>query len=286
MLGNGQFEVNGYEFGCDSPVKVLTLQTGGLRWRVQDQENPVSDGVWFGADYVDPEPIEMDASVTGSTPAEAREELARFFRAWHAWDRATPGSEVALRYGIHGDERVVYGRPRDFNFNETTLWSQPRVRGNLLFERSGHYFYGAQRKLPLTITPGTAGGLVFPIVFPWGTTQGGTRQGIIEDGGGEVPTDDVQLTVRGPINRPIIRGAGWQVALSTSLAWDRSITINTRQRTALWDNGSSAAGTLSRRSRLADVVIPPGSSEIRFEGEDLSGTSQLLVSWRPAYTSI
>lgn len=286
MLGNGQFEVNGYEFGCDSPVKVLTLQTGGLRWRVQDQENPVSDGVWFGADYVDPEPIEMDASVTGSTPAEAREELARFFRAWHAWDRATPGSEVALRYGIHGDERVVYGRPRDFNFNETTLWSQPRVRGNLLFERSGHYFYGAQRKLPLTITPGTAGGLVFPIVFPWGTTQGGTRQGVIEDGGGEVPTDDVQLTVRGPINRPIIRGAGWQVALSTSLAWDRSITINTRQRTALWDNGSSAAGTLSRRSRLSDVVIPPGSSEIRFEGEDLSGTSQLLVSWRPAYTSI
>ena len=62
MLGNGQFEVNGYEFGCDSPVKVLTLQTGGLRWRVQDQENPVSDGVWFGADYVDPEPIEMDRS--------------------------------------------------------------------------------------------------------------------------------------------------------------------------------------------------------------------------------
>lgn len=286
MLGNGQFEINGYTFGCDDPVKVLTLQTGGLRWRVQDQENPVGDGVWFGTDRVDPEPIEMDASVTGSTPAEAREELARFSRAWHAWDRAVPGAEAVLRYGIHGDERIVYGRPRDFTFDETTLWSQPRARGKLLFERSGHKFYGAARELPLTITPGKAGGLVFPIVFPWGTVQGGQRDGVIEDGGGTVPTDDVTLTVRGPINRPIIRGAGWQVALSTSLAWDRSITINTRQRTALWDNGSSAAGLLSRRTRLADVTIPPGSSEIRFEGEDLSGTSQLLVSWRPAYTSI
>ena len=286
MLGNGQFEINGYTFGCDDPVKVLTLQTGGLRWRVQDQENPVGDGVWFGTDRVDPEPIEMDASVTGATPAEAREELARFSRAWHAWDRAAPGAEAVLRYGIHGDERVVYGRPRDFAFDETTLWSQPRARGKLLFERSGHKFYGAARELPLTITPGKAGGLVFPIVFPWGTVQGGQRDGVIEDGGGTVATDDVTLTVRGPINRPIVRGPGWRVELSTSLAWDRSITINVRQRTALWDNGSSAAGVLSRRTRLADITIPPGPSEVRFEGEDQSGTSQLLVSWRPAYTSI
>ena len=286
MLGNGQFEINGYTFGCDDPVKVLTLQTGGLRWRVQDQENPVADGVWFGSDYVDPEPIEMDASVTGATPAEAREELARFALAWHSWRRTTPGVDVALRYGIHGEERVVYGRPRDFAFDETTLWAQPRAAGSLVFERSGHLFYGSARELSLTITPGKAGGLIFPIVFPWGTIQGGTRQGIIEQGGGVVPTDDVTLTVKGPINRPIIRGPGWQVALSTNLEWDRSITVNTRRKTVLWDNGSSAAGVLSRRSRLSDITIPPGSSEIRFEGEDLSGTSQLIVSWRPAYTSI
>lgn len=286
MLGNGQFEINGYVFGCDDPVKVLTLQTGGLRWRVQDQENPVADGVWFGSDYVDPEPIKMDASVTGATPAEAREELARFSLAWHSWRRSTPNTEVALRYGIHGEERVVYGRPRDFAFDETTLWAQPRAAGSLVFERSGHLFYGSARELSLTITPGKAGGLIFPIVFPWGTTQGGTRQGIIEEGGGVVPTDDVTLTVKGPINRPIIRGAGWQVALSTNLAWDRSITVNTRSKTVLWDNGSSAAGVLSRRTRLSDITIPTGSSEIRFEGEDQSGTSQLIVQWRPAYTSI
>lgn len=286
MLGNGQFEINGYTFGCDDPVKVLTLQTGGLRWRVQDQENPVADGVWFGSDYVDPEPIEMDASVTGATPAEAREELARFSLAWHSWRRSTPNAEVALRYGIHGEERVVYGRPRDFAFDETTLWAQPRAAGSLVFERSGHLFYGSARELSLTITPGKAGGLIFPIVFPWGTTQGGIRQGVIEEGGGVVPTDDVTLTVKGPINRPIIRGAGWQVALSTNLAWDRSITVNTRSKTVLWDNGSSAAGVLSRRTRLSDITIPTGSSEIRFEGEDQSGTSQLIVQWRPAYTSI
>lgn len=286
MLGNGQFEINGYRFGCDDPVKVLTLQTGGLRWRVQDQENPVGDGVWFGTDRVDPEPIEMDASVTGSTPAEAREELARFYRAWHAWDRAVPGAEAVLRYGLHGDERVVYGRPRDFAFDETTLWSQPRARGTLLFERSGHKFYGAARELPLTITPGEAGGFIFPVEFPWGTTIAGRRDGIIPDGGGTVPTDDVTFTIRGPIARPKVTGPGWEIALATTLAWDQQITISIRRRTALRENGGSAAGSLSQRTRLADITIPPGPSEIAFIGEDTTGTSQLIVQWRPAFESI
>lgn len=286
MLGNGQFEVNGYRFGCDGPVKVHTMQTGGLRWRVQDQENPVADGVWFGTDYVDPEPIEMDATVTGPTPAEARAELARFSHAWHAWDRDVPGAETVLRYGIHGDERVVYGRPRDFDFDETTLWAQPRSRGKLLFERSGHKFYGAARELPLTITPGVAGGFIFPVEFPWGTTIAGRRDGIIDDGGGTAPTDDVTLTVRGPISRPRITGPGWEIALATTLLWDQSITISVRRRTVLRENGGSAAGVLSRRTRLADITIPPGPSEIAFIGEDSTGTSQLLVSWRPAFESI
>ena len=286
MLENGQFELDGYVFGCDTPVKVLTLQTGGLRWRVQDQENPVADGVWFGTDYVDPEPVEMDISVTGDSPSGARDELARFSRAWHSVRRSKPGAEAVLRYGIHGDERVMYGRPRDFTFDETTLYAQPRARGAVLFERSGHRFYGAQRELSLTITPGEAGGFVFPIEFPWGTTIAGRRDGIIPDGGGTVPTDDVTFTIRGPIARPKITGPGWEIALATNLLWDQSITIDVRRKTVLRDNGGSAAGTLSRRTRLDSITIPPGPSEIGFIGEDTTGTSQLLVQWRPAFESI
>lgn len=286
MLGNGQFEIAGYRFGCDTPAKVLTLKTGGLRWRVQDEPNPVADGVWFGTDYVDPEPIEMDMSVTGETPAEAREELARFSRAWHSFRRATAGAETLLAYGILGDERVVYGRPRDFTFDETTLYSQPRTRGAVLFERSGHLFYGGQHELSLTITPGEAGGFVFPIEFPWATTQAGRRDGIIPDGGGTVPTDDVTFTIQGPIARPTITGPGWEIALATTLQWDQQITVSVRRRTVLRENGGSAAGALSRRTRLADITIPPGPSEIAFIGEDTTGTSQLLVQWRPAFESI
>jgi hypothetical protein len=286
MLGNGQFDIAGYRFGCDTPTKVLTLQTGGLSWRVQDQENPVGDGVWFGSDYVDPEPVEMDISVTGNTPSEARQELGRFARAWHSFKRDTPGAVTALRYGLHGEERVVYGRPRDFTFDETTLYSQPRTRGTVLFERASHLFYGPARELPLTITPGQAGGLVYPIVFPWGTVQGGVRQGVIEDGGGTVATDDVELTIRGPIARPVVSGPGWSISLDLSLAWDQAVTISARRRTALRENGGSVAGRLSRRTRLSDIRIPPGPSEIKFAGEDTTGTSQLLVSWRPAYESI
>lgn len=286
MLVNGQFEIGGYVFGCDTPTKVLTMQTGGLSWRVQDQENPVGDGRWFGSDYVDPEPVEMDISVTGGTKEEARDELGRFARAWHSFQRSTPGALAALRYGLHGEERVIYGRPRDFTFDETTLYAQPRARGAVLFERASHLFYGQARELPLTITPGEAGGFVFPIEFPWGTTIAGRRDGIIPDGGGTVPTDDVTFTIRGPIARPKITGPGWEIPLATTLLWDQSITIDIRRKTVLRENGGSAAGALSRRTKLDSITIPPGPSEIGFEGEDQTGTSQLLVSWRPAYESI
>ena len=287
MLEHGQFALDGHVFGEGHAVYAAHVTHGGQAWRTDDVANPVGHNLWMGTDYADLQPIVLDLKITGDNPAAATEELERFANIWRAARKRGPGAESVLAWGKHGHTRRAYGRPRLFEPEAGDLYVLETAPGEATFQPNGPYVYqDTARELPLTITPGKAGGLVFPIVFPWGTVQGGIRQGVIEDGGGTVPTDDVTLTVRGPINRPTVRGPGWQVALSTNLAWDRSITINVRQRTALWDNGSSAAGILSRRTRLADITIPPGPSEIRFEGEDQSGTSQLLVSWRPAYTSI
>lgn len=287
MLEHGQFALDGHVFGEGHAVYAAHVTHGGQAWRTDDVANPVGHNLWMGTDYADLQPIVLDLKITGDNPAAATEELERFAGMWRAAGRRGPGAESVLSWGMHGRTRRVYGRPRSFTPENGDLYVLETAPGEATFQPNGPYVYDdTARELPLTITPGKAGGLVFPIVFPWGTVQGGSRQGVVEDGGGTVATDDVTLTVRGPINRPIIRGAGWQVALDTSLAWDRSITIDARRLTALWDNGSSAAGVLSRRTRLSDIRIPTGPSEIRFEGEDQSGTSQLLVSWRPAYTSI
>lgn len=286
-LEHGQFSLDGHVFGEGHAVYAAHVTHGGQAWRTDDVTNPVGHDLWMGSDYADLQPITLDLKITGTTPQDATLALERFAGVWRAAGRRGPGAESVLAWGMHGRTRRVYGRPRSFQPQDGDLYVLETAEGEATFQPNGPLVYqDTPRELPLTITPGEAAGLQFPIVFPWGTLMGGRRAGIIDDGGGTAPTDDVQLTVRGPINRPVIRGKGWTVALATNLAWDRHITIDTRRRTALWDTGASAAGVLSRRTRLADITIPPGPSEIQFAGEDQSGTSQLLVSWRPAFESI
>lgn len=286
-LEHGQFSLDGYVFGEGHGVYAAHVTHGGQAWRTDDVANPVGHNLWMGTDYADLQPIVLDLKITGDNPAAATEELERFAGMWRAAGRRGPGQESVLAWGMHGRTRRVYGRPRSFTPENGDLYVLETAPGEAMFQPNGPYVYDdTARELPLTITPGEAGGFVFPVEFPWGTTIAGRRDGIIPDGGGTVPTDDVTFTIRGPIARPKVTGPGWELALATTLQWDQQIEISVRRRTVLRENGGSAAGALSRRTRLADVTIPPGPSEIGFEGEDTTGTSQLLVQWRPAFESI
>lgn len=285
-LDHGQFALDGKVFGEGHDVYAANVTSGGQAWRSNDVPNPVGHNLWMGSDYADLHPTVLDLKITGTTPADAALALERFAGWWRAWSRRGPGDEVALSWGMHGRTRRIYGRPRSFLPEDGDVYVLETVPGEAEFQPNTPLVYDdTPQELSLTITPGGAAGFVFPIEFPWATSLGGQRAGVI-DSPGAVPTDDVTFTVRGPIARPKIIGPGWEIALATSLMWDQSITIDVRRRTVLRSGGGSAAGTLSRRTRLDSITIPPGPSEIRFEGEDQSGTSQLLVSWRPAYESI
>lgn len=287
MLEHGQFALDGKVFGEGHDVYAATVIHGGQAWRDNDVPNPVGHDLWMGSDYADLHPTVLDLKITGTTPADAALALERFAGWWRAWSRRGPGDEVALSWGMHGRTRRIYGRPRSFLPEDGDVYVLETLTAEADFQPNGPLVYeDTPQELSLTITPGEAGGFVFPIEFPWGTTIAGRRDGIIPDGGGTVPTDDVTFTIRGPISYPKITGPGWEIALATNLLWDQSITIDVRRRTVLRDNGGSAAGALSRRTRLDSITIPPGPSEIGFIGEDTTGTSQLLVQWRPAFESI
>ena len=78
ILGNGEFALNGFRFGCGhSNIGVSTLQATSIRWRVQDQPNPVGDNILTGRDYGDPQPIKLGVFFSGDTA----EEVARLRRS-------------------------------------------------------------------------------------------------------------------------------------------------------------------------------------------------------------
>lgn len=288
-LIHAEFDLDGYRFGPDHSVYLSRVDTPGISWRDQDLVNPVGANVFFGRDYQDPNPWSFDFTITGTTPAEAAENYFALANAWTAQHiRNTPGAELPLDFNMHGTDRRIYGRPRDLKTDDATdLFVLETVKAKATFQPSrAELFDGRVQTLPITMTPGPGGGFVFPIVFPLITTKGGSRQGIISAGEGLTPTHDVQVEIHGPVGQPRVTGPGWEFGLRTTLPHDRSITVDARRGTILWDNGSSAAGLITANTRLDDIVIPPGPSEIKYTGIDPTGTSTVTVTWHPTITTL
>lgn len=287
MLHHGEFEINGHRFGCHHPVKVVGFRSKGINWRVQDQPNPVGDGMRFGIDYADPEDLHLELSISDSTAEEVRSAFTEFSHAWADASRHTSGDLAVLRYGIHGTTRRVYGRPRALDVDEGAMWAQKVAQGTASFARSSHLFFDdqAQQSERLTLHASETGGLVFPIVFPWGTLPGGPRRGQVHVGG-TIPAPATVL-IHGPVTDPVVESGGWQVGFTgMRLAYDQSATVDALSGTVLRNDGASLAGKLTRNTFLADVRMRPGAQEITYQGDDPTGTSWAEVSWHPATTSI
>ena len=290
-LGNGEFALNGFRFGCGhSNIGVSTLNATSIRWRVQDQSNPVGDNILTGRDYGDPQPIKLGVFFSGNTAEEVAQAAAEFANAWATAQARKPGEDSVLEIGVHGRTLRAYGRPRDLDIDDTDIFSQRHAEGTAIFDRSDMFFYGdpdngGGGQVTLSITPPQAQGLVFPVVFPWGTFKGGERQGVVVNAGLR-PTQDVTITINGTVSNPVVSGDGWEIQLNTSLAYDRSVTINARNRTVTRDDGVSLAGTLTRKSRLDQIVVPPGSSEFFFRGTSVDGSATATIRWGSAHTSL
>lgn len=283
-MKHGEFRLGAFKFGTGHSVYPSSVQRGGTEWRTHDVESPVADRIFFGTDFRKPLPWKFEFTITGDSPEEATANMLELARAWdYSPEARRAGVEQTLTFNRHGVDYLLYGRARDLVVEDNDAWVLETVKATGIFQPSDPVLYAASRQsVSMTITPGKAGGLIFPAVFPWGTIGSTRRAGVIDAGGGTTPTRDVIVKIDGPIVNPVVRGKGWKLEFNLSLAYDQSVTVNARKRTVLLNNGGSAAGRLSRASRLSAITIPPGASEIFFEGTDRSGTSKLTVSWRNA----
>ena len=144
-----------------------------------------------------------------------------------------------------------------------------------------HYADTAQQlTLQMAVPSGSV--ITWPGVWPLVFSQGSDRQGVIQDVGGDAPTPII-ATIRGPVTNPFVEGDGWRIDLNTTLAYDQSVTVDARARTALRNDGASLAGSLRRTTYLDACRLAPGPAEIRFGGIDPTGTARCDIQWRPAF---
>lgn len=281
------FELGGFPFGRDLPLFVQDFDPGSPEWVTQDEGNPNSDGDMFGRDYLRG-PVWTFTLGTMTCDAEGAQALIRHaMRVWRQTvDRRNPGAETVLRYGIAGEMRRVYGRPRNFDqlFGDRGI-DDGYASATATFKLSDHLTYDdTPQSVSLDLLATSAGGLELPAVLPAELGRNASeRQGIV-DVEGDTPTP-FTATIHGPstgtASKFWLTGPGWRIDVDRPLAWDQTMTIDTRAHTVLRSDGASLSGGLSRRSDLS-ARMEPGPAEVAFGANDPSFTARAVIEWHPA----
>jgi len=286
----GEFEIDGYRFGCDHPVAVLGWDTGVREVRSQDVDRPGAHGAMFGRDYDSAPEWTFTVRVRDKVSAAAFDTVSVFREVWQASQGV--GERSVLKYGLPGRVRKVYGRPRRFSLDDDAVWQGihiGRVAGICTFQLSDPRSFGAgpgnTGETVLTLVPESTGGLVAPLVSPLTTTRrGGVRAGVVHNTG-DAPSP-VSVTFYGPVANPKIYGDGWEIGLTGNLAYDEQITVDALGMSVKRQDGADVGGRLTRGTRLNKAALAPGSQEIWFTGADATGTARAVVSWAAAYWSL
>ncbi len=281
----GEFDLDGYVFGGAGPIVVSDFDPGDRSLEVQDTRGH-RGGLLMGRDYELAPEWTFEMWTDGHDGPSALAAMRELRKAWQG-PIDTPGALSTLRFNLDGQTRRVLGRPRrvaDLGIKEAM---RQGVGGILAtFQLADATVFGDEgHSVTIPIVPASGGGLQAPLVAPLSTSAtGASRAGfVVNDGTSPSP---VTALIHGPITDPWIRGEGWEVSLGLTLAYDRYVTLDARNMTVLLDGGASVAGTLSRRSRLPDMRLPVGQSEVTFGGTDPTGTAYCEISWHDAQYSL
>jgi hypothetical protein len=283
------FSLDGLDFGIGQAITVEEFDPGSFDLRTQDADNPVGDGKLFGRDWFGPPTWTFGLSVDASDDASALATLSSLAKVWRGDGvRGTPGSVLPLTYQLAGRQRRVYGRPRKWAAPPTNRMLQGYIPVTCDFALADTGIYDeTQFSQIVSIVPATPGGFVTPLVAPISTLTGGQRSGFVTVTG-DLPTWPT-IQIRGPIVNPWVGvQGGWRLDFTTNVGANELIQVDPRPwvMSVTRTGGGSAAGTMSPKTRLSDIQIPTGTTEILFGGTDSTGTARCTVYWRPAWASL
>lgn len=283
------FDLNGLNFGGELDDIVVTAFDPG-QVGMRDQDIDFRDGILMGRDHLTPPVWTFEMTTNREGAAEALDALAALSGAWRDdRRRSRPDLMSVLRYRLGGRTRRVYGRPRRWRSGiNDALWDgMATAVADFQLADARYYSEGTNVEKIGFKNEGEAGGLMTPLTTPLTTVAGVVRDGLIDYNNGTAPSPPI-ITIRGPITNPKVTGPGWVVELAANIPANQAVVVDCRpwvlQATSL--SGTPMGHTLSRQTRLSNVLIPVGSSEIKFSGIDATKTSTVEISWRAAYASL
>lgn len=283
-----RFDLSGVTFAADGsvPLVVTGFDPGDHQLRSNDVEVAGRAGAVPAVDLDASRLWQFEIAALGESDTEALGHVAELASAWRPAALSRPGELVPLRYELAGRSRRVYGRPGAWSDTDGSFTPQGVAEILAAFRVLDPAFYAdVEDSVSLGIVPAESALLMFPATPPflWRSAGGESSRWAVV-GGDAVARP--RVTFYGPVTRPWVRVGGVLVELTGTIAYDDSVTVDALARTVTHADGSRAGGLVSPRTRISDLKLSPGSHEVTFGGDDITGTATVEVAWRSAYNSI
>lgn len=285
----GQYALDRYVFGAGTTVGVADLDRGPRTLTVQDAPVPGGDGLAMGRDTETGPEWTFTLRIRETDEAAALAALAGLRTAWEG-PRDTPGAVSALTLVAGGRARQVFGRPRRFQeFADPVHLAVGWVNVLASFQLADALYYDDDPSvLDLGLIEHSDGVLVLPEELPWYLGRArGRRQGEITVGGNApVP---FEVTFHGPVSGTVTglwaQGTGWRIDLGDLvLAWDQTVTVDTRTHTITRHDGLALPG--AARGRFLAARLAPGAQEIAWGAVDPTSTARMTLTWRNGHRTL
>lgn len=296
-LQDWQLELDGVRVGPGTGYMLQAWDDGGIPDRVtQDAPMPGEDGQRFGVDAIGGRTFSATIASQPGDPGSAFDAADALVSAWLGDGvRRTPGVVQTLRIRRPGRPTVcLFGRPRRATpaYDSAFAGYIPIVAD---FACSDHRFYSdGERKVTVPIVTSSPGGWSWPLSWPARLSSPVSTVVTVGTFGGL--STWLTTTFYGPVSAPMVEfldssgGVLWKVSMpALTLASDQSVTVDPRPwaRTALRSDGANLAGKLSRdTARMENMLVPPGTWQVRFTGTDQTGTATCGLALRDAYASL
>ncbi|MEU3566874.1 hypothetical protein AB0E96_00360 [Kitasatospora sp. NPDC036755] len=296
QLADWQIDVGGVLIGHGTAVLIEDIDgIGTPERRTGDRPIAGEDGNYPGRDTYAPRTLRITAGIrTPGNPGAALDRLAELERAADTKVRLTPGAFDVLRIRRPGQPvRRQYGRLA--GVEAVSLAGAPFgwIPVHITFVALDPAWYADSTtglNLGLDVSARRGQGFTAPLRAPMttGTADPKARPGWAVNTGNRPTWPSVRIT--GPVVNPKvwIEGTDATLELAVVLGDGETIDIETRPgtRTVIRNGLGSAAGALTRASRLDAFAIGPGRSEVRWTAQDATGTSRLALTWRDASSSL
>ncbi|MFJ6136479.1 hypothetical protein [Kitasatospora sp. NPDC092286] len=297
-LTDWQIDLAGVVIGHGTPVLIEDIDGPGTPdKRSTAQPIPGEDGSYPGRDLLGVRTLRIQAGIrTPGDPAAALDLFAQLEATADSPVRLEPGATDVLRIRRPGRPASrLFGRVASVRAVSMARAVHGWIPVHITFEGLDPAWYADEVSgvnLPLDTSNRDKEGFTAPLRAPLtaGTADPESRPGRAVNNGNRPSWPTIRIT--GPVVNPKVWIEGHPDAVlefePLALGDSEWIGIETRPGTRwVTRNGQgSAAGLLTRRSRLDAFAIPPGLSDIRWSAQDATNTSRLSVTWRSASTSL